>query len=69
MDLDIGLPVQDLRKPIRACLTGESDHKEVVVDATNRRGKAIQYRVACSRFFEDSTNHTGVILLMEALSD
>jgi two-component system CheB/CheR fusion protein len=69
MNLDIGLPVQELRKPIRACLTGESDYQEVVVNATNRRGKAIQCRVACSRFVEDSKNHTGVMLLLEVLDD
>src|SRR5262249_17326933 len=48
LNLDIGLPVLELTQPIRSCLT---DHQpqERVVNATNRRGKALAVRVACSR--------------------
>ena len=45
MALDIGLPVDELRQQIRDTLTGESEREEVVLDATNRRGKAFQCRV------------------------
>src|SRR5262249_48206998 len=48
LNLDIGLPVDKLRSVIRPCLNGESTHNEVVLDATNRRGKAIKCRVTVS---------------------
>ena len=39
LNLDIGLPVDRLRAPIRACLAGESEFLDVTLDATNRRGR------------------------------
>src|SRR5205807_10085106 len=48
LNLDIGLPVQELRSIIRACLNGDADHKEITLDAVNRRGKKIRCHVACS---------------------
>ena len=63
--LDIGLPVGNLREPIRECLSGDADFAEVVVDATNRRGRAVRCKVICSPMRDQSQNHHGVILLME----
>jgi two-component system CheB/CheR fusion protein len=65
LNLDIGLPVEALRGPMRACLAGERDHQEVVLDATNRRGKTIQCRVACTPLTNPDGERQGVILLME----
>jgi len=73
LNLDIGLPVERLKKIVRPCLTGESDYQEAFLDATNRRGKAIRCRVICTPL---DLRHTpalqrrlkerqGVILLME----
>jgi two-component system, chemotaxis family, CheB/CheR fusion protein len=69
LNLDIGLPVEPLRAPVRACLAGEMDHQEVVLDATNRRGKAIQCRVACTPLTTSEGERWGVILLMEEVED
>ena len=68
LNLDIGLPVAVLRQPIRACLNGESLNEEVIVTATNRRGRSIQCKVSCTPFIEpqDKIIH-GAILLMDEI--
>src|SRR5262249_35655048 len=47
LNLDIGLPVTELKGPIRACLTGDGDTPERTRGATNRRGKTIRCKVTC----------------------
>jgi two-component system CheB/CheR fusion protein len=71
LNLDIGLPVARLRAIIRSCVSGEADRNEIVLDATNRRGKAIKCRVACSPLVAHNKQRQGVILLMdeEGISD
>ena len=64
LNLDIGLPVGQLRDMIRPCLTG-GDHQQVVLDAVNRRGKKIKCRVTCSPLISPGKKREGVILLME----
>jgi two-component system CheB/CheR fusion protein len=63
--LDIGLPVEQLRAPIRSVLSGRSAFQEVVLKATNRRGKAIQCRITCTPLVGAEQDTQGVILLME----
>ena len=48
LNLDIGLPIEQLRAGIRACLSGDGEHQEQVVPATNRRGRAILCRVTAT---------------------
>ncbi len=67
LNLDIGLPVDRLRPPIRACLAGESPEEAVALDATNRRGRAICCRVTCTPLRSRSGDIRGVILIMEGL--
>ena len=62
--LDIGLPIEQLRRPIRACLTGESDLTDVMVTATNRRGKALQCKVTCTPLM-GRTQVQGVIMTID----
>jgi two-component system CheB/CheR fusion protein len=45
MNLDIGLPLEHLRQPVRTCLTGEEEKQSLVVSAVNRRGRAIDCEV------------------------
>jgi two-component system CheB/CheR fusion protein len=47
LSLDIGLPVEQLKASLRACLSGESVREVTVLEATNRRGKAFQCNVTC----------------------
>jgi two-component system CheB/CheR fusion protein len=65
LNLDIGLPVAELRTVIRPCLAGESDRQEVLLDAINRRGRKIRVRVTCSPLVAGSKKRDGVILMME----
>jgi two-component system CheB/CheR fusion protein len=65
LSLDIGLPVEQLRKPIRDVLTGRATFQEVVLEAVTRRGKAIQCHVACRPLVGAEEDTQGVILLME----
>ena len=64
LNLDIGLPVKELRDGIRPVLSGELPHKEVVLDAINRRGKSIRCRVSCTPLLA-GRERQGVILLMD----
>jgi two-component system, chemotaxis family, CheB/CheR fusion protein len=66
LNLDIGLPVERLRAPIRACLANESEYVELALDATNRRGRQVQVRVSCLPLNSTpGADPHGVILLME----
>jgi two-component system CheB/CheR fusion protein len=68
LDLDIGLPVQELRQPLLDCIAGRRE-QEVNLDAVNRRGKAIRCRIRCTPHPGGTTGINpgvdGVILLME----
>jgi two-component system CheB/CheR fusion protein len=68
MSLDIGLPVEQLRTPVRAVLGGRATFQEAILDATNRRGKAIQCRITCTPLVGVDGEAQGVILLMEEWS-
>jgi hypothetical protein len=56
--------VDRLKPSLRACLAGSASFQEVVLDATNRRGRAIACKVTCTPMSDDSAV-TGVILVME----
>jgi len=65
LNLDIGLPVGELRDVIRPCLSGDGDHQQVVLDAVNRRGRKIKCRITCTPLVTPNKKREGVILLME----
>ncbi len=65
--LDIGLPLESLRQPIRACLVGEADYQEMTLDAVNRRGKPLLCKVICTPLLQDDRAQRGAILVMEGL--
>jgi two-component system CheB/CheR fusion protein len=58
LSLDIGLPVEQISGALRASLSGEAPYQELVVDARNRRGKAIRCRVTCTALVEPRGTHT-----------
>jgi len=64
-NLDIGLPVGELHPQIREVLSGAASHRETVLPATNRRGKAIRCHVSVAPLVGADKSVTGVILLME----
>jgi two-component system CheB/CheR fusion protein len=63
--LDIGLPVEQLKASIRACMDGQAPIRDQILSATNRRGKAIQCRVSCNPHAAANHDTRGAILLME----
>jgi len=65
LTLDVGLPVEPLRERITACLAGQSDLGKLVLDAVNRRGKAIRCKVSCTPLLGPAGDIRGVILFTE----
>jgi two-component system CheB/CheR fusion protein len=65
MNLDIGLPVEKLRTPLRKLLAGERVDQPVTVEATNRRGRPISCRVRLSPLADGDALPRGAILFME----
>jgi two-component system CheB/CheR fusion protein len=63
--LDIGLPVERLKAPLRSILTGDEARIELTVDATNRRGRAIACHVVALPLIVKDGRVNGTILLME----
>jgi two-component system CheB/CheR fusion protein len=64
MNLDIGLPLEELHKPLRAALAGE--RSEVEVPAVNRRGKSVTCSVIATPLLSPAGAPAGAIQLMEA---
>lgn len=67
MSLDIGLPIEKLRQLLSATLGGESEREEVVLEATNRRGKPFQCRVTLLPLGSDGSA-SGVVMMMEGVA-
>jgi len=65
LNLDIGLPTEQLRQSFRASLNGDAEFAENSLDATNRRGKAINCKVMTTPLLDSNKEIRGVILMME----
>jgi two-component system CheB/CheR fusion protein len=66
LNLDIGLPVEQLRNQMRQCLAGSMLQEALVIEAINRRGKQICCKVSCTPLLSHSNSKVeGVILIME----
>jgi two-component system, chemotaxis family, CheB/CheR fusion protein len=63
--LDIGLPVEKLEAPIRACIDEGVEHHESLLDAVNRRGRPVRCRVTCAPLMTASNEVRGAVLLIE----
>jgi two-component system CheB/CheR fusion protein len=65
LNLDIGLPVDELKDPVRACLSDGSAALAVELSAVNRRGRAVDVRGSL-RPLQTSKGVAGVIVLLDA---
>ncbi len=65
LDLDIGLPVMELKKPIEQFLADKSQTQKVELNATNRRGKPIKCYITRTIRQDEYGEPEGVVLLME----
>jgi two-component system CheB/CheR fusion protein len=66
LNLDIGLPTDQLRPMIRRLLNGDSDPQEILLTAVNRRGRTIEVRVVGTPLSRDSESAAGAILVMDS---
>lgn len=66
--LDIGLPLDGLQTAIREVVNGERRQLVEVVEATNRRGRAIKCRVSATPLASYSSSGEGLLVVMEELS-
>ena len=64
-DLDMGLPVKEAQKRIRSFLTQQKGAGDVVLTATNRRGKTIKCHVTYTLRLDSEGKRQGVVMLME----
>jgi two-component system CheB/CheR fusion protein len=68
LKLDIGLPVERLKQPLRDCLDGGPARQVVTLEGVNRRGRPILCQVTCSSLAGESTDGGDLLLIMEELS-
>ena len=66
-DLDIGLPLDGVGSALERVLTGSDDRAEVVLEATNRRGRAVRVRVTCLSLGGAPGGITGAVMLTAAI--
>jgi two-component system CheB/CheR fusion protein len=64
LNLDIGLPVDKLRAPLRTALAGERPDA-LLVDAVNRRGRAVRAAVRVAPLTSDGSGVRGAIVMVE----
>src|SRR5262245_2739775 len=65
MNLDFGLPIDDVMPLLRGVIHQGSTDGEVVVEATNRRGRAIHCRVRVAPMLGPDSDVRGAIVVME----
>jgi two-component system CheB/CheR fusion protein len=64
LNLEIGFPVDQLRDPIRTCLSGESRRETFTARAMNRRGHSIETQIVCTPLARED-GIQGVVILVE----
>ncbi|HEV7711105.1 MAG TPA: PAS domain-containing protein, partial [Asanoa sp.] len=77
LNLDIGLPVDELRPALRRALTPRSaaddatqsggNREQIRVEAVNRRGRSVTLRVTCAPLAAADATVSGAILAMEPI--
>src|SRR5215217_3049530 len=64
LNLDIGLPIEQVRPTLKAAMSGEEGTQSTMIEATNRRGRTVTCRVTCSPLLDSDKNLRGVIVLV-----
>ncbi len=65
LNLDIGLPVAEIRPVVREALSDPVYYGELMLDAINRRGRAAVVRLLCSSLRSSNGESHGALLMME----
>ncbi|WP_377807116.1 CheR family methyltransferase [Azospirillum sp. A29] len=69
LDLDIGLPVQRLRRPLHDILTTQAAVEPVEITVMDRRGRRIACRIRLSPLLYDTRLARGVVLIIEDVTE
>jgi two-component system CheB/CheR fusion protein len=64
LNLDIGLPVEQVRPALRAAMSDENGTRSTVIQATNRRGRTVTCRVTCTPLLDSDKTLRGVIVVV-----
>jgi two-component system CheB/CheR fusion protein len=64
LNLDIGLPIGQVSPALRAAMSGEAGTQTSVIQATNRRGRAVTCRVTCTPLLDSDKTLRGVIMVV-----
>jgi two-component system CheB/CheR fusion protein len=64
LNLDIGLPIGQVLPALRAAMSGENGTQTSVIQATNRRGRAVTCRVTCTPLLDSDKTLRGVIMVV-----
>jgi two-component system, chemotaxis family, CheB/CheR fusion protein len=64
LNLDIGLPIDQVRPALRAGMSGDNGTRSTVIQATNRRGKTVTCRVTCTPLLDSDKTLRGVIVVV-----
>lgn len=68
MNLDIGLPLEQLRQPIRTQFAdGSAEPSVLVLDAVNRRGRALQVHVTLTHIRDHGAAAPAAMLVMDVV--
>jgi two-component system CheB/CheR fusion protein len=68
LNLDIGLPVERLKEPIKEFIAGKEESIEMEFDAVNRRGRSIRVRVTTTVRITTDSKRLGAVILMEEIT-
>ena len=69
LTLDIGLPVEQLKRQFMKIMEAGTDYSETMLQARDRRGKEITCKVSCSPLFARDKKVNGIIALMEVINE
>jgi two-component system, chemotaxis family, CheB/CheR fusion protein len=64
LNLDIGLPIEQVRPALRAAMSDGNGAQSTVIQATNRRGRTVTCRVSCSPLLDSDKTLRGVIVVV-----
>jgi two-component system, chemotaxis family, CheB/CheR fusion protein len=64
LNLDIGLPIDQVRPALRAAMNGDNGTRSTVIQATNRRGRTVTCRVSFTPLLDSDKTLRGVIMVV-----
>jgi two-component system CheB/CheR fusion protein len=69
MNLDIGLPLEQLRQPLLDCLASDERPTDLLVEAINRRGRPMRCQLRIASLLGNDGDIAGAIVVMDAIGE